>query len=256
MNMMILSQIGGIILLSFICYLFWTKIGQFPQPLTSSPKKNHEIIQIIFVFILGFILNTVYWLMDLPAIIFYPSYRLNISFFVICGVILFIELGFNHRNLTEMSIIGGNYSSSGLKVAFSGIFVGLLWGYIQFLSGYRSNPITLVGGIIWFLSPAFVEELEFRSFYQSKLERLFTQKQSLCIQSILFGLIHIPTDFFGAIWWNGGQDIIFSLLTLVFQSLMGLFFGLLFIKTRSIWPSVIAHFLFDFMIAIIMLGYQ
>lgn len=255
MNMsMILSQISGLVILSIISWIFNTKIGEFPQSFAPSTEKKRELIQIVSVFVIGFVLNTVYWLADLPGIIIYPSYRLNISFFIILGIIIMIEFGFNNRKCKDLGLIGLSNTPRRKIVAISGILVGILWGFIQFIGGYRAAPITLVGGIIWFFSPAFIEELEFRSFYQMKLERIYDQKRSLWIQSILFGLIHIPTDFFGALWWNGGQDVLFSILTLGFQSLMGFFFGVLYIKTRSVWPSVITHFLFDFMITIIMWG--
>lgn len=74
------------------------------------------------------------------------------------------------------------------------------------------------------------EEALFRGFVQQSFSRRFDWRLGLVIASILFGLAH----FAG------------SLLLIVFATLVGLGYGLVFHFTGRLWCAVLAHFLFNF----------
>lgn len=74
------------------------------------------------------------------------------------------------------------------------------------------------------------EEALFRGFVQQSLSRRFDWRLGLVIASILFGLAH----FAG------------SPLLIVFATLAGLGYGLVFHFTGRLWCAVLAHFLFNF----------
>lgn len=74
------------------------------------------------------------------------------------------------------------------------------------------------------------EEALFRGFVQQSLSRRFDWRLGLVIASILFGLAHFA----------GGP------LLIVFATLAGLGYGLVFHFTGRLWCAVLAHFLFNF----------
>lgn len=71
--------------------------------------------------------------------------------------------------------------------------------------------------------PALFEELAFRGVIQSNLENIFGPREALIIQAALFSVLHLSP--------------------LVFPShfVMGLFFGWIRIRTRSLYPGMAIH---------------
>ncbi|MCA0936510.1 CPBP family intramembrane metalloprotease [Vibrio alginolyticus] len=74
------------------------------------------------------------------------------------------------------------------------------------------------------------EEALFRGVIQQSLSRRFNWKVGLAIASILFGLAHIA---------GGG-------LLVLFATLAGVGYGLVFHVTGRLWCAVLVHFLFNF----------
>lgn len=74
------------------------------------------------------------------------------------------------------------------------------------------------------------EEALFRGFIQQSLTRRFDWRIGLAIASILFGLAH----------FSGG------VLLVIFATLAGLGYGLVFHFTHRLWCAVLTHFLFNF----------
>lgn len=84
----------------------------------------------------------------------------------------------------------------------------------------------IVGLIIIALAPAFLEELFFRGALQNLLTK-WTEKPwlAIAITSIVFSAIH------------------FSYFGFLPRAMLGAVLGLLFYYSKSIWPSILAHFL-------------
>ena len=101
--------------------------------------------------------------------------------------------------------------------------------------------------------PAFIEELFFRVIIQGKLEHSLGQNKAWFYSGILFGLIHAPVDFFGPQFYAHGSDYVNSGLLLLSQIVAGWIFGIIYSKTRSILPGMIAHFMTDFRLGSIVL---
>jgi membrane protease YdiL (CAAX protease family) len=64
---------------------------------------------------------------------------------------------------------------------------------------------------------------------------------------LLYGLIHIPTDFFGTIWVASGRDLTIASLKFLSQCGFGWMWGILFIKCRNIFPVIISHYMTNYM---------
>jgi membrane protease YdiL (CAAX protease family) len=84
----------------------------------------------------------------------------------------------------------------------------------------------IIGLIIIALAPAFLEELFFRGALQNLLTK-WTEKPwlAIAITSVVFSAIH------------------FSYFGFLPRAMLGAVLGLLFYYSKSIWPSILAHFL-------------
>ena len=94
------------------------------------------------------------------------------------------------------------------------------------LGAVQGNPAALLGmlAIAW-TAAAFGEELLFRGFLQGRLQGLL----AALVQAALFGLAHA---------YQGATGILVT-------GLLGLVFGLLYLRAKSLWPLVLAHGLID-----------
>ncbi len=86
-------------------------------------------------------------------------------------------------------------------------------------AGWSLGVMLLINSVI----PAVTEELAFRGIIQSTFERLVGIREAMLIQAALFSVVH--------------------LLPMMFPShfLMGLMFGYLRLRTRSIYPGIALH---------------
>jgi membrane protease YdiL (CAAX protease family) len=91
----------------------------------------------------------------------------------------------------------------------------------------------LISIIFVSIFPAIFEELAFRGFVFNRLFRITKLKTTILISSILFTLLHL--SIFSTLW-------IFPL---------GITFGYLRAKYRTIWYGVIAHFIYNSTIVLI-----
>jgi len=87
-----------------------------------------------------------------------------------------------------------------------------------------------------FFHPGLVEELCFRGFLQTRLERLFSVKKALILQSAIFGLYHIPPVFAGGGWLVLGGPF-YPFMAFIF----GLIMGMIYIRTRNIFVGIGLH---------------
>lgn len=123
---------------------------------------------------------------------------------------------------------------------FSGLILSLTAMVVEYfdLGNFRDPtallPTTTAGRIVWGVLTvivAFTEEMTFRGFALTRLERVFRNRVlTVLVVSIAFSAGHLYQGL-------GGVIVIF---------VYGLMFAVLFIKTGSIWPGIIAHFLQDF----------
>ncbi len=71
------------------------------------------------------------------------------------------------------------------------------------------------------------EEILFRGIVQNDLERLFGVRMGLALQAVVFGTVHLaPLAYFT-------------------HTLFGLLLGFLRLRTRSLWPGVVVHGLWN-----------
>ncbi|WP_258953802.1 CPBP family intramembrane glutamic endopeptidase [Staphylococcus caeli] len=86
------------------------------------------------------------------------------------------------------------------------------------------------------LTTAISEEIFFRGFLMGYIEYQLNIYWGLLISSILFGIAHLT---------NGSYNFQDTILIIIGIFIAGLFYGLLTLFYKTIWSSIILHFLFD-----------
>ena len=84
----------------------------------------------------------------------------------------------------------------------------------------------------------FAEELVFRGFLFKAILKNGSVKTAIIISSVTFGLGHIMNLFIG-------QNLMETLVQIVFAVAVGFVFTMVFYKGGSLWPCILAHSLID-----------
>ncbi|MEL7267637.1 MAG: CPBP family intramembrane glutamic endopeptidase, partial [Planctomycetota bacterium] len=71
--------------------------------------------------------------------------------------------------------------------------------------------------------PGFGEELLFRGYLQNRMHRRFGPVPTILCSGLIFGLIHVMPH------------------TVVFASVLGIWFAFIAYKTGSVWPTIVCH---------------
>jgi len=93
------------------------------------------------------------------------------------------------------------------------------------------DPLYIGLLLIFIIGPA--EEIFWRGFVQNKFSQISTPKRALVLTTIIYSLVHI---------WA------FNPMLLLAALVLGLHWGLLFYKYKSLVPGIISHALWDAMI--------
>ncbi|NYF24806.1 CPBP family intramembrane glutamic endopeptidase [Sporosarcina sp. JAI121] len=100
----------------------------------------------------------------------------------------------------------------------------------------RVEPMLHISSIVvlfpQLLLLAFGEELAFRGFAQEKLSELVDSKIAIIAISILFAFAHLSAGSMSVVMYDIGFILIDSIL-----------YGILFLKTKNVYLTTIAHFL-------------
>jgi len=92
----------------------------------------------------------------------------------------------------------------------------------------KQIPSLGVGLVIFALMPAITEELAFRGYILSGLRRSHSEATSILLSALLFGILHVLISLF--------QQLFGAVL-------LGLVLAVLALRTGSLWPGVLFHFL-------------
>ncbi|AIF69905.1 hypothetical protein PAP_07580 [Palaeococcus pacificus DY20341] len=220
------------------------KIGSYPSPLPKSENPTRELFEAITIWLIIFASITYIVLFGTES---YPSVaiggiKFSLHFFLVLLLPFVVEVVIHKRGAREL----GFRTPIAWKPATALIGFGMFFGFFAFLfEGSVSTSMDKL--IIGFLSPSFKEEWFYRATLQSKLERALGQNKAWFFGGLLFGLAHIPTNFFGPLWEASGYSIAAALFRFLGQCAFGWLWGILYMKSRSIFPAVIAHYFADFL---------
>ncbi|MFX0183682.1 MAG: CPBP family intramembrane glutamic endopeptidase [Candidatus Hodarchaeota archaeon] len=236
-----------IAILGIFLYFF----GQNPPELdkTDNPQRGLIIIFLLFVgqflfFVLGIWVFSPFF-QDLGIDYFYISILISTFFFVIIPFLILTSKTHDNFSLKEIGFSMYHLNKNQryvILIAFVSYFIyGIL--RILFLEP-PEEPYWWLIILLMLYSNAFIEEFFGRAFIQLKLETIYGVNRALIFQTIFFVLIHIPSNIYRYLQYpDSGSLIIFFL----FQAIHGFVYGLLYWKTRSIYPSIIVHYLTNWM---------
>jgi membrane protease YdiL (CAAX protease family) len=80
------------------------------------------------------------------------------------------------------------------------------------------------------------------------LERALGQGRAVVWGGILFGLTHVAFDISRLMASEGGLAVCLAVLL---QTMAGWFFGIIYVKTRSLWPGIACHYSVNWLSAIL-----
>ena len=123
------------------------------------------------------------------------------------------------------------------------IFGNIFGNYIfdlDVIFGIPGSSISIYGWFLFILMliPGIWEEISFRGVISTLNLRKYSQRTVLIVVSLLFGLFHFINFLMG-------NDLILTGIQVIYAALLGFLFGYLFIKTKSLIPSIILHYLID-----------
>jgi membrane protease YdiL (CAAX protease family) len=167
---------------------------------------------------------------------FSSSPWLDVTQGAIDAAIVLVAVGLRYRNLRFLfQLRPTGLRDAAVLVAIAVVFVGLASGYFWAIEqlGVPLAPTTATftraGWPLWSmllmisLMPAVVEEVAFRGVIQSSLERVLNARDAWLIQAALFSVIHLSPLMFPS------------------HFLMGLCFGYMRRRSRSIYPGMLLH---------------
>jgi membrane protease YdiL (CAAX protease family) len=131
------------------------------------------------------------------------------------------------------------------------VVFGLASGCVAYFTGQSNISIQVLplGVLVVLLyNNAFLEEFYHRGVIQSLLERSLGQRKAIFWGGFLFGLTHIALDV-SALLETSGLIAVFSALLL--QTMAGWMFGIIYMKTRSLWPGILCHYLANWLPSIL-----
>jgi membrane protease YdiL (CAAX protease family) len=230
--------LGTFILLHFV-------IGSYPTPLPKSANRRREIWEALILWGILVIAITIAALLIPQSAFLKPTFsvvgitNLTLSPFWIL-IPLFVVFRVNKWTLKDL----GFSRPKSRPVLFFSISVMALIGILDlFEPVFEPLPVWLL--LMSLYQPAFTEELFFRGVIQGKFERALGGNKAWFFSGILFGLMHASVNFFGQQWYRYGENITNALILLGIQTLFGWIFGIMYMKTRSLLPSYVAHYFLD-----------
>ena len=143
----------------------------------------------------------------------------------------------------QLQGIGSGLKKYGISALAATLIVGV--SFCIGLMPFNNKPTiwrVLIEGIVYYIGVAIMEELYLRGLLQNIIEKWFGKRNNaalyaIIISSVLFGLGHI----FGAL----GQPFITIICKAVWAAALGVYFGVVYVKTRNLWIPIFLHFIID-----------
>jgi membrane protease YdiL (CAAX protease family) len=221
--------------------------GPYPERLPSTIERRRELLEVgvLFALTAGAVTYPIVLFRDVlsynPVFASIGGQTFGLVFLIgaLTAVVVpaVLELGVHGRSLADL----GFRRPAAWRPTLLLVGVGVLFGLAPLAFGF-SGTESAAALLLGLYTPVFKEELLFRGVLQTKLERVVTQERAWIISGVLFGLSHVPNDFFGFFWVADGGDPIIALGRLAQQTAKGLLYGLLFMKSRTLAAPIVAHY--------------
>ncbi|MHA1508562.1 MAG: CPBP family glutamic-type intramembrane protease [Promethearchaeota archaeon] len=194
------------------------------------------LIVILFIdFFVNFGVMILLWLFIVPRSLGLPNGKMHLKEYI-------KTIGIKNDGKLVRNILIG-LTCSGIFFLCTYITANIFGNYVFDLDVIFGTPGSSVSFLGWFLFiimliPGIWEEVSFRGVMITLNMRKYSRTTAFIVVSLLFGLFH----YFNLL---SGANLFATNLQVIYAALLGFLFGYLFIKTRSLIPSIILHYLVD-----------
>jgi membrane protease YdiL (CAAX protease family) len=254
-KMDLLWRILYIVIFSLFIFILHRKIGRYPPPLPNSDNPRREIreafllwgvavvIPILRLLVITPWLSSLKFNRTLQELIYLPL--LTILYLILP---LYVERKRNKRTIKELGL---RWDIQSPDVAIAAVSFGLLSGIVAYANNQAvisMNPLPAGALFLLLYNNDFLEEFFHRGVIQTKLERALGQTKALFLGGVLFGLTHLVFDIQMLIDTQGS---LFVFTAFLLQVMSGWLLGIVFMKTRSLWPGIACHYLVNWLPSIL-----
>ncbi|MHA1884828.1 MAG: CPBP family glutamic-type intramembrane protease [Promethearchaeota archaeon] len=127
----------------------------------------------------------------------------------------------------------------------SALYFTIILGDINFVHWYLENPhpapdFSYLGWFlfIFMLIPGIWEEVAFRGVILNLQRKKYSQTTAVILNGVIFGLYHLVNLVWGLDWFG-------TILQVIYTSCLGVTLAYVFMRTRSLIPCIIVHYLFN-----------
>lgn len=230
-----------------LIWLLHSLIGVYPEPLPRSARPRRELGQAFLLWIVALVTPILEsavvspWLShlvsDRTVELMLEAVLLSVPYLVL-PVLWMVKV--NGWSAADLGLTLRTWSPG---VAIYAVCVGLGSGGIAYATGQSNISIDVLPVaqlVLLVYSNAFLEELYHRGVIQSLLERAAGQKMAILLGGLSFGVVHLAFDV-RMLLESGGVVIVFFAVLL--QTMAGWLFGIIYMKTRTLWPGIVCHYL-------------
>lgn len=221
--------------------------GPYPPRLAPAADERRELFDVGVLFLLS-VASTAYAMLVYRDVVAFnpvvvPLGEVGLTFVFVLGTVTAVvapaalELGVRGRSLGDLGFRLPVYWWPAVLL----VGTGVLRGAAPLAFGWPA-PRSVSALLAALYTPVFEEEFLYRGVTQTKLERVLPRERAWVVAGVLFGLAHVPNDFFGPFWVSSGGDPLVAALRLVEQTAAGLLYGLLYAKSRTLFAPVLAHY--------------
>lgn len=250
-------QIAFLLVFTGLVVLVDRDIDPYPLPLPRSAHPRREIGMVLGLWVVALGVNALRLLVIAPCmkqaavnpvvseLIYLPI--ITLPFLLLP---LYLNHKFDHHPLAELGLTWRTRSKG---MAIFAVAFGAISGTLAFWTGETVVGVTALsyGALILLIyNNAFLEEFFYRGVIQTRIERLLGQRWSVFLSGVIFASTHLVLDVLILGGKNNLGDVLYAL---VMQILGGWLLGIMFVKTRTLWPGVVCHYLINWLPSILIL---
>ncbi len=229
-------------------------IGNYPAPFPESPEPRKEIREVLLLWSLAVIIPIlrIFVISSWLSNIFSQRFFIELVYVPILAT-TYIAIPFIfiiRRSKWSTAELGLTWNVKSSSVAVFAVTLGAISGITAFISDQAvisSDPISAGTLILLLFNNDFIEEFFHRGIIQSKLERAIGQYKAILWGGVLFGMTHIAFDISMLL----DTGILFVVFAFVLQIMLGWLLGIIYMKTRSLWPGITCHYLVNWLPSIL-----
>jgi len=245
------------ILVGLLLWLLHTSIGRYPEPQPVSEHCRRDIFEALFLWGIALVFSALMVLVVTPAFESHGFDRTRREL-ILLPVLALIFVGLPTLLVTRINgwtrhDFGLTFRTRSPSAAIFAVILGLVTGAVAFITNQAVIGIDRMPWdalVLLLFTNSFTEEFYHRGVIQSLLERAAGQRSAILWGGILFGLVHVVFDF-SQLFDRGG--ILAVCLAVLLQTMAGWLFGIIYMKTRTLWPGILLHYLVNWLPSLLVL---